>query len=111
VIAFVPRPPFRLLAAAAGLAALAAWSSPTRVSVHGYVMALDPPDPTSLEHRLLVLTDADLIEVEYRGVLPDTIREEAEVVVRGDEITPWLVDADELIGKCPSRYRLAVHYE
>jgi cytochrome c-type biogenesis protein CcmE len=113
VIAFVPRPPYRLLAAAAGLAALAAlavWSSPTRVSVHGYVMALDPPDPAALDHRLLVLTDGDLIEVEYRGVLPDTIREEAEVVVRGDAITPSLVDADELIGKCPSRYHLSVTY-
>jgi cytochrome c-type biogenesis protein CcmE len=113
MIAFVPRPPLRLLAAVAGVAVLAAWPSrPARVSVHGYVTgALEPLDRAALEHHLVVATEDGMIEVEYHGVLPDTIREGAEVLVRGEEVAPWLVDADELLGKCPSRHSPPVRYQ
>ena len=105
MIAFVPRPPLRQLAAAVVVAALAGWSPlPARVEVHGPVLAFDPLDRTAFEHRLYVASDEGIIEVEFHGVLPDTIRDGAEVVVRGDLLAPDHVDADLVIAKCPSHY-------
>ena len=52
----------------------------------------DVPDP-----------DAREVEVRYRGVLPDTLCEGAEVIVRG-RVAGDHVDATEVLGRAASKY-------
>lgn len=47
------------------------------------------------------------LKVNYPGVVPDTFRDGAEVVVKGKtKASPigWVFEATEVIGKCPSKY-------
>ncbi|MDR3176949.1 MAG: cytochrome c maturation protein CcmE [Desulfovibrio sp.] len=59
-------------------------------------------------HFLLVDKDnADLkLWVDYRGALPDTFQEGAEVIVEGS-LRPAAFNAISLITKCPSKYEKA----
>jgi len=63
--------------------------------------------PGSNEYRFRVTRNNAVMQVAYRGVVPDTFRECAGVTVRGRLDAQGLFTADELIAKCPSRYEAA----
>ena len=44
------------------------------------------------------------LEVEYIGVMPDLLRDEAQAIVTGRMDAEGIFHADELLLKCPTRY-------
>ena len=62
------------------------------------------PDRLGARFRLVDKDNADLmLWVDYRGALPDTFREGAEVIVEG-RLQPTGFNATSVITKCPSKY-------
>ena len=59
---------------------------------------------SSLDYRFAMFTKGRWVEVTYRGLVPDTFKDCAEVVVRGKLIGPNHFSADEITAKCPSKY-------
>ncbi len=45
------------------------------------------------------------IEVRYRGVLPDTFRDRAELVIEGKLVRPNFFEAHTVLAKCPTKYK------
>ena len=48
-----------------------------------------------------------VITVHYTGVVPDTFKDDAEVIVMGQLQSDGTFKAQELIAKCPSKYEAA----
>lgn len=63
--------------------------------------------PGTTDYRFRVTRNRAVMQVAYRGVVPDTFRDCAGVTVRGQLDERGLFTADELIAKCPSRYEAA----
>ena len=92
------------------------------IRMHGYVV----PDSilrrrSTMEYRFIVQNDPPRSEstsqtrvmVTYTGVVPDTFKSEAEVVVRGTvqpfttgaaNLTVWTFQGESITAKCPSKY-------
>ncbi len=49
----------------------------------------------------------ETITVRYEGVVPDTFKDDAEVIVAGQVQPDGSFQAQELIAKCPSKYEAA----
>jgi cytochrome c-type biogenesis protein CcmE len=65
------------------------------------------PDGMGAHFQLVDKDNADLkLWVDYRGILPDTFQEGAEVIVEGS-LRPAAFSATSLITKCPSKYEKA----
>lgn len=59
----------------------------------------------TLDEHLFTLVDAGkTLEVYYRGALPDTFSNDAEVVALGRLNEAGTFEAVEVVAKCPSRY-------
>lgn len=50
---------------------------------------------------------ARTLRVEYRGIIPDTFVDRADVVVEGRLRTDGVFEASTLLAKCPSKYESA----
>lgn len=76
-----------------------------RLRVHGYVLGDPMVNPTTLEYRFTVQANGKTVNAMYRGVVPDTFKKDAEVVLKGT-LTPEgvMVEPDGVMAKCPSRY-------
>ena len=92
------------------------------IRMHGYVV----PGSilrrrATLEYRFIVQNDPPRSEstsqtrvlVTYTGLVPDTFKSEAEVVVRGtvhsnttgaSDLTVWTFQGESITAKCPSKY-------
>lgn len=55
-------------------------------------------------HIALEDPQATRLEVEYIGVMPDLLRDEAQAIVTGRMGEDGIFHADELLLKCPTRY-------
>ena len=87
-----------------------------QLQLHGYVVPgsiLRKPD--SLDYKFKVQNNpirsgeqGPVIEAWYTGVVPDTFKGEAEVVLKG-RLTPdgFHTDRDGVMAKCPSKYEAA----
>ena len=74
--------------------------------LHGYVVPgsiLQKPD--TLEYRFKVQNNGSIINASYKGIVPDTFKDEAEVVLSG-RLTPtgFITDKNGVTAKCPSKY-------
>lgn len=74
-----------------------------RLQVHGYVQGDPLVNPETLEYRFTMISNGQTVNATYRGVVPDTFKKDAEVVVKG-KLTPSGIEAHEIMAKCPSRY-------
>lgn len=76
-----------------------------RLRVHGYVLGDPLVNPKTLEYRFTVQANGKTVNAVYRGVVPDTFKKDAEVVLKGT-LTPEgvMVEPDGVMAKCPSRY-------
>ena len=92
------------------------------VRMHGYVVQDSILRRRStLEYRFIVQNDPPRSEstsqtrvlVTYTGLVPDTFKSEAEVVVRGtvhsdttgaSDLTLWTFQGESITAKCPSKY-------
>ena len=68
--------------------------------------------PSTLEYKFKVQNNparigeaGHVVEASYKGVVPDTFKDEAEVVLRG-KLTPqgFHTDPNGVVAKCPSKY-------
>jgi cytochrome c-type biogenesis protein CcmE len=86
-------------------------SSPQRwegkqLQLHGFVVPgsiLEKRD--SLQFKFKVQNKGRVVDAMYTGVVPDTFKDEAEVVLKGRlEPDGFHTDANGVMAKCPSKY-------
>ena len=92
-----------------------AWDG-KRVQLHGYVVpGTWVQRPNTLDYKFKVSnnpargrTPGGIVEASYTGLLPDTFKDEAEVVLKG-QFGPdgFRVQKDGVMAKCPSKYEAA----
>ncbi len=84
-----------------------AWQG-KRLQLHGYVV---PGSiyrrKDTLEYRFQVQSKGFVVNASYTGIVPDTFKDEAEVVLKGT-LTPaggFDVQPNGVMAKCPSKYQ------
>ena len=83
----------------------AAWHG-KKLQLHGFVVdksILRKPD--TLDYRFQVQSNGKVVPARYTGVVPDTFKDGAEVVLKG-RLGPdgFTVDKNGVMAKCPSKY-------
>ena len=77
-----------------------------RLQLHGFVVdhsILRKPD--TLDYRFQVQNNGKVVPVRYTGVVPDTFKGGAEVVLKGRlDGSGFQVEANGVMAKCPSKY-------
>jgi cytochrome c-type biogenesis protein CcmE len=77
-----------------------------KLQLHGFVV----PDsilrkPDTLQYRFKVANNGQIVNAMYTGVVPDTFKDSAEVVLKGTlESDGFHVQSDGVMAKCPSKY-------
>jgi cytochrome c-type biogenesis protein CcmE len=63
----------------------------------------------TLEYRFDVHQNGHVVRAYYTGIVPDTFKDDAEVVMKGRlaEDGSFHVDEDGIMAKCPSKYEPA----
>ena len=87
------------------MAAPGQWQN-KNLQLHGFVVKdsiLRKPD--SLEYRFKVQSKGSVIDASYDGIVPDTFKDDAEVVLKG-RLGPdgFRVAPNGVMAKCPSKY-------
>jgi len=84
---------------------MAAWQG-KRLQLHGFVQGQPARKRDSLEYRFDVQNNGKVIRAYYTGIVPDTFKEEAEVVLKGRlaDDGSFQVEKDGVMAKCPSKY-------
>jgi cytochrome c-type biogenesis protein CcmE len=76
------------------------------LNLHGYVVEKSiMRRPDTLDYRFDVQNNGKVVSVTYTGVVPDTFKDGAEVLLKG-RLTPhgFTVDPNGVVAKCPSKY-------
>ena len=83
------------------------------LQLHGYVVPNSIlVKKSTLEYKFKVQNNparapqaGNVVDVTYKGIVPDTFKDEAEVVLSG-KLTPagFLTDKNGVTAKCPSKY-------
>jgi cytochrome c-type biogenesis protein CcmE len=82
-----------------------AWQG-KRLQLHGFVVEKSiMRRPDTVDYRFQVQINGKVLPVRYTGVVPDTFKDGAEVVLKG-RLGPdgFSVDKDGVMAKCPSKY-------
>jgi cytochrome c-type biogenesis protein CcmE len=80
-----------------------AWAG-KHLQVHGFVADLRQR-PNSLSYKFTVQYNGQSISATYTGLVPDTFRNESEVVLKGRlDGETFVVEPDGVMAKCPSKY-------
>jgi len=78
-----------------------------RLQLHGFVEDLRQR-PNSLDYRFNVRFNGKVITANYTGVVPDTFKNESEVVLKGKlHGQGFSVEPNGVMAKCPSKYNAA----
>lgn len=77
------------------------------MQLHGFAESIQVRSST-LDYLFEVQSKGQVIRASYRGVVPDTFKDGAEVVVKG-RLGPdgFIVEPNGVMAKCPSRYEAA----
>jgi cytochrome c-type biogenesis protein CcmE len=59
-------------------------------------------------HQAVINPNATRLQVEYKGVMPDLLRNEAQAIMTGEVGEDGVFRANELLLKCPTKYEEAV---
>jgi cytochrome c-type biogenesis protein CcmE len=83
------------------------------LQLHGYVVPGSVlVNPSTLEYKFKVQNNparsheaGNVVEASYKGIVPDTFKDEAEVVLKGT-LTPsgFHTQPNGVVAKCPSKY-------
>lgn len=75
-----------------------------KLQLHGYAKQV-ARKPNSLEYRFHVESNGHTVVATYKGVVPDTFKNDAEVVLKGT-LSPegFVVAPNGVMAKCPSKY-------
>jgi cytochrome c-type biogenesis protein CcmE len=75
-----------------------------QLKLHGFVQGVKRK-PNTLEYRFDVQNNGQVVPARYTGIVPDTFKEGAEVVLDGKlSAEGFHVDKDGVMAKCPSKY-------
>jgi len=77
-----------------------------RLQLHGFVVKDSIlRRQNSLEYRFQVASNGRAVTARYTGIVPDTFKDDAEVVLKG-RLGPdgFDVDPNGVMAKCPSKY-------
>jgi cytochrome c-type biogenesis protein CcmE len=81
----------------------AAWEG-KRLQLHGFVTDLRQR-PNSLDYKFNVGFNGKVMTATYTGVVPDTFKNDSEVVLKGKlQGDGFAVDPNGVMAKCPSKY-------
>jgi cytochrome c-type biogenesis protein CcmE len=81
----------------------AAWEG-KQLQLHGFVTDLRQR-PNSLDYKFTVGYNGKTITAVYTGVVPDTFKNDSEVVLKGKlKGEGFSVDPNGVMAKCPSKY-------
>ena len=84
------------------------------LQLHGFVAKQSwGQKPNTLEYQFKVENKGKVVLASYTGILPDTFKEEAEVVLKG-RLTGdnhFAVDPNGVMAKCPSKYEEKASYD
>jgi cytochrome c-type biogenesis protein CcmE len=77
-----------------------------KLQLHGYVVADSVfVNRRTLEYRFKVHSNGKIVDARYTGVVPDTFKDEAEVVLKGTLAADgFTVAPNGVMAKCPSKY-------
>ncbi len=79
-----------------------------RLQLHGYIVPGSIfRKKDTLEYRFQVQSKGFVVNAAYTGIVPDTFKDEAEVVLKGT-LTPaggFDVQPNGVMAKCPSKYQ------
>lgn len=77
-----------------------------RLQLHGFVVRDSVfVKPQSLEYRFKVESNGSMVPAFYTGIVPDTFKDEAEVVLKGTlRADGFHVSPNGVMAKCPSKY-------
>jgi len=83
------------------------------LKVAGKVVPGSIKNPGELNWMFRVANAEKIVDVTYRGAMPDTFKEDADVVVTGTFDKRGHVQATQVLAKCASRYeeKLSPSYE
>jgi cytochrome c-type biogenesis protein CcmE len=78
------------------------------LQLHGFVVVVANSirrKPNSLDWRFDVHSNGHVVRASYNGMVPDTFKDDAEVVLKG-RLSPegFHVAPDGVMAKCPSKY-------
>ena len=75
-----------------------------RLQLHGYAKQV-ARKPNSLEYRFQIENNGHTVTAMYTGVVPDTFKNDAEIVLKGT-LSPegFTVVPNGVMAKCPSKY-------
>ena len=80
-----------------------------RLQLHGFVV---PGSiyikPSTLEYKFKVQNKGYVVDASYKGVVPDTFKDDSEVVLKG-QLTGqgFHTESNGIMAKCPSKYEAA----
>jgi len=77
-----------------------------RLQLHGFVVPGSIyVKPSTLEYKFKVQNKGHVVDASYKGVVPDTFKDDSEVVLKG-ELTPqgFHTESNGIMAKCPSKY-------
>ena len=76
------------------------------LQLHGFVQGEPARKRDSLDYRFDVQSNGKVVRAYYSGIVPDTFKGEAEVVLRG-KLTDsgFHTDPNGVVAKCPSKYQ------
>jgi cytochrome c-type biogenesis protein CcmE len=95
------------------LASPAQWKGKS-LQLHGFVVkGTWGQKPNTLEYQFRVENKGKAVLASYTGVLPDTFKDEAEVVLKGRLTSDdhFAVDPNGVMAKCPSKYEEKANYD
>jgi cytochrome c-type biogenesis protein CcmE len=84
------------------------------LQLHGFVVKDSwGRKPDTLEYQFKVENKGKVVLASYTGILPDTFKEEAEVVLKGRLTSDdhFAVDPNGVMAKCPSKYEEKPNYD
>jgi cytochrome c-type biogenesis protein CcmE len=81
----------------------AAWTG-KRLQLHGFVADLRQR-PNTLDYKFNVQFNGKVMAATYTGIVPDTFKNESEVVLKGKlSGDGFAVEPNGVMAKCPSKY-------
>jgi cytochrome c-type biogenesis protein CcmE len=80
-----------------------------RLQLHGFVVPGSIyVKQSTLEYKFRVQNKGHVVDATYKGVVPDTFKDDSEVVLKG-QLTPqgFHTESNGIMAKCPSKYEAA----
>jgi cytochrome c-type biogenesis protein CcmE len=75
-----------------------------KLQLHGFAKQVTRK-PNSHEYRFQVESNGEIVTATYKGVVPDTFKNDAEVVLKGTRSPAgFSVAPNGVMAKCPSKY-------